>query len=71
MRSTIHSSAVKRAAVIAGGVAALAADLKVPLGLVEVWAQGAEEVPPAIFIKVVDIILERQLSELRAASPQS
>jgi hypothetical protein len=52
-------------------MAALAADLKVPLGLVEVWAQGAEEVPPAIFIKVVDIILERQLNELRAAGSHS
>ena len=71
MGSTIHSSSIQRAAGIAGGPAALASELRVPVDLVEAWAQGVEEVPPAIFLKVVDILLERQLSEIRAASPHS
>jgi DNA-binding transcriptional regulator YdaS (Cro superfamily) len=71
MWNTIHARSIQRAAEIAGGAGALAFYLKVPSDRLEAWAKGAEEVPPAIFLKVVDIILDRQLSEIRAAGPQT
>jgi len=64
--STLHSRAVQRAAEIAGGVAALAVYLKLSPVTVKAWINGVVEVPQEYFLKVVDIIVDEQVTAARS-----
>jgi hypothetical protein len=56
---TVHQRALMRAAEICGGVHALAERLGVNPGVVVVWMRGSTPVPPDIFAKVSEIVMER------------
>jgi DNA-binding transcriptional regulator YdaS (Cro superfamily) len=65
-RDTIEARAVRRAVEIAGGVEPLATLLKVAPGRITLWASAMEPVPPRLFPKVVDLLLEQDLAQIRA-----
>jgi DNA-binding transcriptional regulator YdaS (Cro superfamily) len=67
----IQMRAVERAVEIAEGIEALAACLGVPPVAVAAWIQGTSEVPPAPFLKVVEIIVEYGGHGLRGSIPSS
>ena len=66
---TVYSRALARAAEILGGSEALGAHLQVHSAQVEVWMSGLEAPPQHIFLKVVDLLSERNLTELRRGLP--
>ena len=65
MRHTIYSRAVMRAAEILGGSEALGAHLRTSRAQVALWMNGLEIPPQHVFLKVVDLLCERNLTELR------
>lgn len=68
----IQMRAVERAAEIAEGIQPLAVYLGVPSAWVASWIQGTSgEVPQAVFLKVVEIIVDHGASRQRGAIPQS
>lgn len=71
MGNRIHMRAVQRATEIAEGVTPLAMYLDVPPALVAAWIQGTNEVPQAVFLKVVEIIVEHAGPRMRGAIPPS
>jgi hypothetical protein len=58
----LYAECVQRAAALVGGYAALGARLGVPPPAVERWACGREAVPERVFLRLVDILLEKRLS---------
>jgi hypothetical protein len=58
MGNRIHMRAVERAAQIAHGDMRLAMYLGVSPFLVHAWIEGKTDVPPAMFLKIVDIIVD-------------
>ncbi len=63
-----YARTLARAASISGGTIALARRLNVSTAQLEAWMCGADDTPPAIFLKVVDVIMEDTLAALRTAS---
>jgi hypothetical protein len=55
--NALYAACIRRAAQRLGGYDALAARLKVPAALLERWASSGT-VNPAVFLKIVDILLE-------------
>lgn len=70
MRNRIHMRAVERAAEIAGSRAQLARYLGVQPTLVEAWIEGALDVPGLAFLKVVEIVVDREGEHLCGAIPR-
>jgi hypothetical protein len=60
-----YARTLARAAVISGGPAALATRLNVGTAQIEAWMSGSDDIPPAIFLDVVDVIMEHTLRALR------
>jgi hypothetical protein len=58
MANRIHMRAVERAAQIADGDLRLARYLEVSPFLVNAWIEGKSDVPAAMFLKIVDIIVD-------------
>ena len=56
-RQTIHARALHRACVIIGGVAQLAAHLKVADAALRSWIEGIDEPPESAFLSAVEILL--------------
>lgn len=71
MRNQTHMRAVQQAAEIAGGMAPLAAFFHVSPIVIAAWIQGSLDVPPAAFLRVVDIIVEHESARIRGAIPPS
>ena len=67
----IHMRAVQRATEIAEGVTPLAIYLGVPPTTVAAWIQGTSELPPAAFLKVVEIIVDHAAPRMRGVIPPS
>jgi DNA-binding transcriptional regulator YdaS (Cro superfamily) len=67
----IQMRAVERAIEIAEGIEALAAWLGVPPVAVAAWIHGTSEVPPAPFLKVVELIVEYGARGVRGSIPSS
>jgi hypothetical protein len=71
---TVHARAIKRAAEICGEHE-LASRLGVTHQQVLLWMQGATIPPDAVFLKIVDILSDRMVQELkkprRAAEPDT
>jgi hypothetical protein len=59
MRLSVYALAVARAAEIAGGIDALAAELGYSKALLRACITGSHETPTVIFLKVVDYLMER------------
>jgi hypothetical protein len=71
MGNRIHMRAVQRATEIAEGVTPLAMYLEVPPVMIAAWIQGTSEVPPAVFLKVVEIIVDHAAPRMRGVIPPS
>ena len=65
VRHTVYSRAIMRATEILGGTPALGAYLRAPSAQVLRWMNGVEVPPQHVFLKVVDLLCERDLTELR------
>jgi hypothetical protein len=65
MRKTVYSSALVRAAEILGSTEALRAHLNVPMSGLRLWLSGYDRPPDEVFLRVVDLLAERDMSELR------
>ena len=57
--------ALRRAALNLGGVEALRAHLGVPMSDLCSWLEGERWLPDALFLKVVDLLAEEQISTIR------
>lgn len=69
MGNQIHMLAVQRASYLAHGISPLAAFMGVPEGLVAAWIEGKQDVPPAAFLRIVSIIVDRALPLAEGAIP--
>jgi hypothetical protein len=58
--------ALRRAAEILGGPLELRGYLKVSALVLTLWMSGACATPTEIFLKVVDLIVERDVSDLKS-----
>ena len=67
----VHMLAVQRATDIAEGIEPLAIYLGVAPGLVAAWIKGTCEVPPAAFLKIVEIIVDHGVPRVRGGIPPS
>jgi hypothetical protein len=65
--SDVHVRTLMRAAEIAGGAQELAFKLKVTPSHLSLWLGGLEPCPNHIFLKAVDLVLERDLADDRPA----
>jgi hypothetical protein len=65
MPTAVHRRALRRALELAGDVDALARQLKVPSTAVRFWANGSQALPPDIFLKIVDLLLDHSMAELQ------
>jgi hypothetical protein len=61
--SDVHVRTLMRAAEIAGGAQELAFKLKVTPSHLSLWLAGLEPCPGHIFLKAVDLVLERDLAD--------
>ena len=59
----MHVRTLLRAAEIAGGAQELAFRLKVTPSHLSLWMAGLEPCPGHIFLKAVDLVLEKDLAE--------
>ncbi|MGH8740550.1 MAG: hypothetical protein ACREUN_06530 [Burkholderiales bacterium] len=60
----VYVEAVRRAAVIAGGEHALALRLGVTPSHLALWIMGSEAPPAYVFLKVVDLITEHEITTI-------
>ena len=61
----VHGQALQRAADILGGRRPLRAYLNVSALLLGMWMSGVTPPPTDVFLKVVDLIVEKDLDSLR------
>ena len=66
----IYERVLLRAAGILGGVDALAERLQVHPALLGMWMRGSIALPQDVFLKVVDILLERDINAV-VSPPES
>ena len=71
MPTEIHRRAILRAIEISGDVEALAAHLRVPSTAVRLWANGTSPLPGDLFLRIVDLLLDRSLMELHPPAPRA
>jgi hypothetical protein len=64
MASPVRSKVLERAADILGGQPELRSYLRVSAAALALWMSGAVATPTDVFLKAVDVIYERDLSEL-------
>ena len=65
----VHIRALRRAAQGLGGVEALRAHLQVSMSQLVGWLYGETRVPDAVFLKIVDLLSEQQITALRQGMP--
>jgi hypothetical protein len=66
MASRVHMQALRRASDILGGSPQLRGYLKVSAVALAVWMSGTATTPTEVFLKVVDLIVERDVSDLKS-----
>jgi len=64
MGSQVRIEALRRASAIAGGPVPLRRYLRVSAAALALWMSGAVATPTDVFLKAVDLIVERDLSDL-------
>jgi len=69
-RNGVRTAAVRRASDILGGPSRLREYLGVSAIALGVWIAGTELPPTEVFLKAVDVIVDRDLQELRARKPK-
>jgi hypothetical protein len=70
MPTEVHRRALQRALELTGDVDALARQLKVPSTAVRFWTHGNQPLPPDIFLKIVDLLLDHSIAELHPPAPR-
>ena len=66
MQQTVHTRALHRAAEILGSTEALREYLGVELPRLLLWLQGRATPPPEVFLRTVDLLLDRKMDSLQA-----
>ena len=61
----VRTLALRRAAEILGGTRPLRAYLNASALLVGLWISGVATPPPDVFLKVVDLIIDKDIDSLR------
>jgi hypothetical protein len=69
MRNLLAIRALLRASDTLGGSDELAKYLHVPRSILESWTHGAEDIPMAIFFRAVDVILDKEVEDLKERHP--
>ena len=64
MSDSVYAKAIQRAAERAGGMDALAGKLNVSSTRLRLYADGLQPTPIALFLKVVDILLDYDVAHL-------
>jgi hypothetical protein len=70
-RNLLYSHCIKRAAELLGGFDNLGAHIGVDPQDLARWASGAGAPSDAIFLKIVDIVLDKQLGTPRSSALQT
>ena len=70
MTNTVFSRALLRAAEVLGGTEELRAHLGVSARLLSLWMQGSVKPPDEVFLRVVDVLAERDLEQMRGDATQ-
>lgn len=68
MGFTVYQQSLARAADILGGTEALRLYLGVSMLRLNLWVQGREQPPADVFLRIVDLLNERDLQSLRRPS---
>ena len=71
MPAAVHKRALQRAIDLAGGTEPLARYLKVSPTAVKFWLNASSPLPDDMFLKIVDLLVERSLMELKPAASES
>jgi GAF domain-containing protein len=71
MPTQVERRALQRAMEFHGGAEGLAQLLEVPPAQVRRWSDGSDPVPARVFMKVVDLVIEHDVAELRRNVPGS
>ena len=66
MDTRLQIGALQRAEGIVGGRTQLRRYLNVPAMCLALWMSGADAAPPDVFLKVVDLIVDREITDLGA-----
>jgi hypothetical protein len=66
MANGMHMQALRRASDILGGSPQLSGYLKVSAVALGIWMSGQGVPPTEVFLKVVDLIVERDVSDLKS-----
>ena len=66
MANAMHMQALRRASEILGGSPQLSGYLKVSAVALGIWMSGQAVPPTEIFLKVVDLIVEHDVSDLKS-----
>jgi hypothetical protein len=69
--TAVHKRALRRAIDLAGGTEPLATYLKVSPTAVKFWLNASSPLPDDMFLKIVDLLVERSLIELKPAPGES
>lgn len=69
--SDVHVRTLRRAADIVGGPQQLALRIRVTPSHLALWMAGSEPPPLHIFLRAVDIVVERDTRALSAAHPDA
>lgn len=67
MQRTVYVDALARAAEVLGGAEALRAYLDVPMNALVLWIQGFARPPDDVFLRVVELLNERDVRALQEA----
>lgn len=67
----VYARTLARAALLSGGSIALANKLGVRAEQMEAWLSGAEEIPQATFLQLVDVVMDGALAALQEPSGSS
>jgi hypothetical protein len=69
--TAVHKRALKRAIDLAGGLEPLARHLKLPPTAVKFWLNASSPLPDDVFLKLVDLLLDRSVRELQTPRAES
>lgn len=70
-QAAVYARTLARAALLSGGPIALANKLGVRAAQMEAWLSGAEEIPQATFLELVDVVMDAALGALQEPSSSS
>jgi hypothetical protein len=70
-QNAVYRRALQRGAQICGSVELLGARLGVPAPQLKLWIDGTEPCPGHVFLSVVDLLIDSDLSSIRPAADAS